>query len=275
MRKSMAAGEESGHTTSDFEGLIGAFPIARNFLVADLGGRPVGVICSDYRLVIVEPDARRQGIGAALVEAMEAALESTPDGPLILFPPHGNEGAIAFLEALGFAYDHSFWRFGLDPDRAIPLPSLPADITLSGYTGDDILPYIDLINTSFADHPTPLRVTLEQIEHVHGKDNFDPAAIAILRDPADTMIGFCTTGIDRETDPPTGHINLVGVLRDYRGRGLGRWLLLWGIERLRSKGITTIELSVDAENENAVGLYRSVGFNPVEEWPQWMRQRSS
>jgi ribosomal-protein-alanine N-acetyltransferase len=61
------------------------------------------------------------------------------------------------------------------------------------------------------------------------------------------------------------------VLREYRGRGLGRWLLIWGIERLRSIGIDTIELSVDAENENAVGLYRSVGFEPVEEWPQWMR----
>ena len=35
-----------------------------------------------------------------------------------------------------------------------------------------------------------------------------------------------------------------------------------------------IDLSVDAENENAVGLYRSVGFDPVEEWPQWMRPRS-
>ena len=48
-------------------------------------------------------------------------------------------------------------------------------------TTADILPYIDLINTAFADHPTPLRVTLEQIEHVHAKPSFDPAAIAILR----------------------------------------------------------------------------------------------
>jgi mycothiol synthase len=131
-----------------------------------------------------------------------------------------------------------------------------------------------LINTSFADHPTALRVTIEQIEHVHGKPDFDPAAIAILRISDGAMIGFCITGMDRTVDPVLGSINLVGVIRDFRGRGLGRWLLLWGIERLRSQGITNIELSVDAENENAVALYRSVGFEPVEEWPQWMRKPS-
>jgi mycothiol synthase len=271
LRESLAAGEQEGHTASNFEGLIGAFPIARNFLVAELDGRPVGLICSDYRLIVVHPDVRRQGVGSALVEAMETALASSPDGPLVLFPSHGNEGSLAFLEAIGFRYDHSFWRFQLDPSSQTSLPSLADDFVLTGYDGADILPYIDLINTSFADHPTPLRVTREQIEHIHGKPDFDPAAIAILRTAARDMVGFCTTGADRSVDPPVGSINLVGVLREYRGRGLGRWLLIWGIERLRSIGIDTIELSVDAENENAVGLYRSVGFEPVEEWPQWMR----
>ena len=275
MRASMAAGEQAGHTAREFDGLIDAFAIARNFLVADLDGRAVGLICSDYKLVIVEPDVRRQGIGTALVEAMEAALVGTLDGPLVLYPPHGNEGALAFLQAIGFGYDHSFWRFGLDPKQSISLPELPSDLELTGYTDDDIDPYIDLINTTFLDHPSPLRVTREQIEHIHGRSDFDPAAIAILRNRDGAMIGFCVTGIDRSGDHPTGHINLVGVLRDYRGRGLGRWLLLWGIERLRAMGITDIELSVEAENENAVALYRSTGFDPIEEWPQWMRKPAS
>lgn len=273
LRASLAAGEQSGHTARDFEGLIGAFPVARNLLVAELDGNPAGLICSDYKLIVVEPEVRRQGIGTALAEAMESTLIGTPDGPLILYPPHGNEGAIGFLESLGFAYDHSFWRFGLDPERIVPLQRLPSDLSATCYSDSDILLYIDLINTSFLDHPTPVRVTLAQIEHVHAKPDFDPAAIVILRNAQNEMIGFCTTGIDRESDPQVGHINLVGVLRAYRGRGLGRWLLLWGIERLRAQGIETIELSVDAENENAVGLYRSVGFDPVEEWPQWMRAR--
>ncbi len=104
------------------------------------------------------------------------------------------------------------------------------DITISGYDVVEIEPYIELINTAFADHPIPLRVTREQIEHIHANPDFDPAAIAILRNDSGAMIGFCTTGVDRSIDPPAGSIRLVGVLREYRGRGLGRWLLIWGIE---------------------------------------------
>lgn len=275
LRASLAAGEQSGHTASDFEGLIGAFPIARNFLVADLDGTPVGLICSDYRLLVVRPELRRQGIGRALVEAMETALESTPDGPLILFPPHGNDGALAFLKALEFQYDHSTFRFRLDSGRKAALPTLPAGLTLATFRAEDLEPYIELVNGAFADHPTPLRVTREQVEHVHAKPTFDPAAIAIVRNLDGQMVGFCTTGIDRAADPAVGSINLVGVLQPYRGRGLGRYLLIWGIERLQSLGLETIELSVDAENERAVELYRSAGFQAVEEWPQWMRSAAA
>lgn len=270
----MAAGEQSGHTARDFEGVIRAFAVARNFLVAQVDGRPAGVICSDYKLVIVEPALRRQGIGTMLVAAMETALESTPDGPLILYPPHGNDGALAFLNALGFAYDHSLWRFRLDPERHVLLPLLPTGITQAPYCESDLHSYVELINTSFADHPTPLRVTHEQIQFAHGRADFDPAAIAILREEQGGMVGFCTTGIDRDTAPPVGHINLIGVLQPFRGRGLGRWLLHWGIARLRSQGITGIELAVEAENDHALGLYRSAGFEPVEEWPQWVRAAS-
>lgn len=271
LRDSLDAGELAGFTSSELEGLTRAFPIARNFLVAELDGMPIGLICSDYRLLVVHPGARRQGAGRALTEASEETLKTTPDGPLVLFPPHGNDGAVAFLRATGFRYDHSSWRFVLDPKKTMSVPALPAGIEHSGYDDADVLPYIELINTSFLDHPTPIRVTLEQIEHVHGQADFDPGAIAILRNETGVTIGFCATGIDRSEYPPVGSIRLVGVLRAYRGRGLGRWLLLWGIQRLRSQGIEQIELSVDAENENAVGLYRSVGFDPVEEWPQWER----
>ncbi len=70
MRGSMAAGEQAGHSAGDFEGLIGAFAIARNFLVADLDGHPAGMICSDYKLVIVDRQPTA-GDWRRLVVAME------------------------------------------------------------------------------------------------------------------------------------------------------------------------------------------------------------
>jgi ribosomal protein S18 acetylase RimI-like enzyme len=60
------------------------------------------------------------------------------------------------------------------------------------------------------------------------------------------------------------------VLPAWRGRGLGRELLRWGVTELRGRGAGPIELSVEAQNERATGLYRAHGFEPAIEWPHWV-----
>jgi ribosomal protein S18 acetylase RimI-like enzyme len=62
------------------------------------------------------------------------------------------------------------------------------------------------------------------------------------------------------------------VLPRWRGRGLGRELLRWGIALCRARGAERIELSVEALNERALGLYRTDGFEPTIEWPHWIRR---
>jgi hypothetical protein len=42
------------------------------------------------------------------------------------------------------------------------------------------------------------------------------------------------------------------------------------VAQLRSRGAGCIKLSVEAENELALGLYRRTGFEPVVEWPHWV-----
>jgi len=63
-----------------------------------------------------------------------------------------------------------------------------------------------------------------------------------------------------EAGRPLGDINLIGVLPTWRGRGIGRALLQWGVAELRARGAARIELSVEAANERATGLYRAHGF---------------
>lgn len=52
----------------------------------------------------------------------------------------------------------------------------------------------------------------------------------------------------------------MGVLPAYRGRGIGRRLLEACIAKAWAQGITRIELEVRADNERAIGLYRSLDF---------------
>jgi mycothiol synthase len=271
--ESLASGEQAGHTSSDVESIIGSFTVLRHLLVAELDHEPVGLISPIHRFIVVRSDVRRRGIGRELVNAAEADSAQSPDGPVILFPPHNSAKALSFLKAIDFQYDHSLWRFQLGSKRYEQLPELPADLSMTAFDDDDLAEYVDLINTAFLDHPVRLHVTREQIEHIHASPKFDPAGIALLRTPSGQMVGFCVTGSDRNEGTTVGIINLLGLQRGYRGRGLGRFLLIWGIERLRSLGLEQIELGVEAENEKAVRLYRSVGFDLVEEWPQWTRKR--
>jgi mycothiol synthase len=53
---------------------------------------------------------------------------------------------------------------------------------------------------------------------------------------------------------------MLGVDTDYRGKDLGKKLLLAGLLHLRSKGRELIDITVDSQNIVAVTLYRSMGF---------------
>jgi len=57
-----------------------------------------------------------------------------------------------------------------------------------------------------------------------------------------------------------GFIEFLVVDENYRGRGIGRCLLLDLIDRLKAKGVTEIYLEVDPRNKAALSLYRSLGF---------------
>lgn len=52
----------------------------------------------------------------------------------------------------------------------------------------------------------------------------------------------------------------MGVLREYRGQGIGRRLAERTIARAKEIGLERIELEVYASNESAVALYRKLGF---------------
>lgn len=74
---------------------------------------------------------------------------------------------------------------------------------------------------------------------------------------AEGYVGTIQGVIDRG---PIGAIQNVGVVPIYRGLGLGRVLVLKALEGFRRAGMTRAYLEVTAENDLAVGIYRSVGF---------------
>jgi ribosomal protein S18 acetylase RimI-like enzyme len=64
----------------------------------------------------------------------------------------------------------------------------------------------------------------------------------------------------------TGWIAQLAVARTERGRGLGRALLLEGLDRLAAAGATKLGLAVVAGNRAALALYLDVGLEIDREW---------
>jgi RimJ/RimL family protein N-acetyltransferase len=74
------------------------------------------------------------------------------------------------------------------------------------------------------------------------------------------LVGWCD--IRREEIPVYAHVGHLGMglLPDYRGRGVGERLIRATLDAARAAGFERIELTVYGRNTRAAALYRKVGF---------------
>jgi mycothiol synthase len=268
------AGDLPGYPRVDIEGVIVRLPGESDgtlLFIAD--GDVLGFYQPHYPLMVVRHDARRRGIGTELVEAGRTWARERGEAEVWLAPPRGSAGALAFCERLGFRYRTSYWGMQLDPAVPVPAPAFPEFVDSRPFSIDIEQDYVNLINASFADHVTPLVVTVEMVRHSHSLPGRGPESVLILtpRDQPEQLIGFCRTLTPITADDIYPSIGTLGLLPAWRGRGLGRELLRWGIQRLRVVAPGPILIGVDGENERALALYERTGFRRTEEWPRWAK----
>jgi mycothiol synthase len=238
------------------------------------GGVVRGYVSPRHEDLTVHPEYRRRGIGRRLFAVgLGLAAKQGLDEIRLCVPSTGP--AEQFARAMGLAYSSSMWRLDLAPSVVVPAPAFPTGVvTRPPGAWLPIRQQVDLVNAAFADHPTPLSWTVAEIEHAQAQPGFDPSTSLFVSLAArrSEPIAFVRTSMapPQGDDPcPFGEIRLIGVLPEWRGRGLGRELLRWGVANLRARGAGRIMLSVEAMNELALGLYRRTGFEPVVEWPHW------
>jgi ribosomal-protein-alanine acetyltransferase len=61
-----------------------------------------------------------------------------------------------------------------------------------------------------------------------------------------------------------GDVQTIAVVPDHRGKGLGRRLLRALLDEARYREVVEVFLEVRADNEPAVALYHSEGFEPID-----------
>jgi mycothiol synthase len=272
------AGELAGTRPRDLNQELDLIPVVPGGMLVSLAGDEVtGFFDPEYPLLAVHPRHRRQRHGTRLVERAITDAPAHGLAEVELAPPLGNGPAEAFAASLGFAYRSSLWQLRLDPATNVPSPSFPAGYEPRALRpGRDDEAYVDLLKNSFADHPLPLNVSLDIIQLAHARPSFDPANIAIVTAPddPDSLIAFCRTTLKADDDGLDAEVAHLGVLPACRGIGLGRELLRWGVQHLRSRGAAEILLAVESRNSRALLMYERTGFVQVQEWPRWARAES-
>lgn len=101
--------------------------------------------------------------------------------------------------------------------------------------------------------------TLEQTREFHGYgiDLGWPQVVAVL---GGRVVGWCAIRPGEKTGfTHVGHLG-IGVRREYRRQGLGRRLITDCLARARQFGLEKVELGVYTDNNNAIRLYQSAGF---------------
>ncbi len=155
---------------------------------------------------------------------------------------------------------------GLRPERDLyqmrrPLPAEePATLPTRPFVvGQDESAWLAVNNRAFAGHPDQGGWTTDDLARLEGEPWFDTDGF-LLHERDDRLVGFCWTKVHSEVEPPLGEIYVVAVDPEFQGLGLGRELVVAGLDRLGRQGLGTSLLYVDAWNQAAVGLYEALGF---------------
>jgi mycothiol synthase len=213
-----------------------------------------------YAEVCVHPRASGRGIGSALRPAIEARAVEKGVGRLIQAVSSTDEPGRALLEAAGYAEAHRYTFMQVELEGPPAKPRLPDGIAVRAFEpGRDDRAVFDVDAAAFAGAPDliPQPFDAWRVEHVQAaavRPQASPLAWA-----GDELAGFA---LNQMRAPGLGYVEILAVDAAWRGRGLGRALLLHSFAELAAIGARAVGLGVAGHNERARGLYESVGMRP-------------
>jgi GNAT superfamily N-acetyltransferase len=218
----------------------------------------------------VHPEHEGNGLGTWITrwsEAMAAAREdeTRPGYRITLTNWIGtvNGAARELMLGLGYQPTRVFRRMRIELEERPEPVVWPAGLELHPFVeGRDERAYFEAVEASFAGHWSTSPRSFEKWEKSMKTGTYDTELWLQLFD-GHRIVGVCAGKIMGDW----GWIANVGVLPDYRRRGLAKRLLQEAFGRYWDKGMPRIDLGVDSENrQSATSLYLGAGMRETHSY---------
>ena len=247
------------------------FDLDEDVWLVELGARLAGVASltdrGGGRFVAdgyVHPELRGRGVGSLLIRLTEARAyalgTSVEAGRVYLQNATIEPDAAPLYVAMGYVPVRRHWRMVMELDSMSP-PVVPDGVVIRGDVEPDERRGVHAtLQAAFADHwesrPHPFD---EWSKRVFERNGFDSTLLWVAE--TDGALAGAIDADDSHVAGDWGYIQTVGVLREYRRRGIAEALLLTAFAELQRRGETRVALGVDAQNPTgATRLYEKVGM---------------
>ncbi len=183
------------------------------------------------------------------------------------------EERLRAIERAGMKEVRRFWLMVRPILDNVSESRFPADLIIRSYRmGEDDAQACEAVNDAFREHFGHAAESVEEWQHFVHSMNYRPELTVLAIDPrADRIAGFCHVTINegecQRIGRRRGWIDILGVRKEYRHRGLGEALILQGMRNLGAAGLQEAALGCDSENTTgATRLYFRVGYQVSKTW---------
>jgi mycothiol synthase len=206
---------------------------------------------------VVDPHHRRTDLGIArtLLDAALGLIGEAGGGHVHMWVPKPTPASDQLAASIGLARGRELCQLR----RPLPVGEQPTIPTRPFVPGQDEAAWLEVNNRAFQWHPEQGGWDLETLRTREQQPWFDPDGF-LLHERDGKLAGFCWTKVHAHREPALGEIYVIAVDPGFRGLGLGRELVLAGLEHLAAQGLTVGMLYVDADNASALRLYERLGF---------------
>jgi len=209
--------------------------------------------------IYIHPDFRRRGTGQKLAQEIIARVRHLPDvQALMTIFPIENSDLARFCESLGLTLEKYDWQYALDSLKGLVAPDFPTGISLQHYSNNQVKRFVKLHHRSFAD---TLYFQPYQPEEVRYEQTINPDFLMIFaQDQAKKDIGLVWLRMESLGQQKTAIIEPLGIIPEWRSKGLGRALMLEALGQARLLQAQRSELWVQSWNTPACQLYEKLGY---------------